>query len=535
MSNQPEDEARRMRREQGEKSVKIFARLYMSAHFTIPPCNAHVEIYDLLDQCIKRRGSKVVIAAPRGLGKSTVVTLTYLAYCVCYKKEPYVMVLSQGKSQACQILENLKRELETNPKLLSDFPELLSGKPKPWNHEQIQTLNGVRVAAFGHEQSIRGRRHGQYRPSLVIADDLEKADLGFNPETKEKLKKWFEQAVLQIGNSDTNYMLIGNFFHPGCLIGDYIDEQKHPDWIKRVYQAIVSWPNNTTLWDLWRKVYNSREEFQGARGPSAALAYYEANKYLMDEGAVVLWPGRWTLYELMVIHENNPMTFSAEYQNQPLNPMDCYFAPDAYQYWDEKHKTVDDLIAAFRGQFDFYCACDPSMGNDHNRGDYTAIVILARERKGGRLYHVLSDISRVKPHDAIELILAFYQRFRFLRFGIEANNFQIIMAQELQRRCRERGIYFSIVEIKNLGNKVTRIQSLQPLMKSGTLVLNKMNTLFNNELKYFPKWKYDDGLDALEMAVRIAGSGGQVVAKIIGGGGDNGWFNDYQRNLGWRF
>lgn len=527
------EESRQMRRILGETSVKVFAQLYLSHHIDIRPSKAHEEICSLLDQMFKCRGSKIVIAAPRGFGKTTQITFAYILYCICYRKEPYSMLLSYSKSQACQILESVKKELETNRKLLDDFPELLSAKPKPWNHEQIQTLNGVRVAAFGFGQSIRGRKHGQYRPSLVIADDLEKADPGFNPETKEKLKNWFEQAALEIGNSETNYMLIGNFFHPDCLLGEYVDEQKHPNWIKKVYRALESWPTNTALWDNWRDIYNSRVEFQGARGPMAALAFYSVNKALMDAGGVTLWPARWTLYQLMEIHGNNPVKFSAEYQNQPLNPRECYFVPDVYQYWCEKYKNLDDWLAAYRPHCDFYCACDPSMGNDKTKGDFSAIAIVARDRRDGRLYLVLSDISRITPDEGIDLILGYYRRFRFVKIAIETNQSQVLMAQEFHRRSRERGLYPRVIELKNLGNKVARIQSLQPLMKSGTLVLNKMNALFNDELRYFPKWKYDDGLDALEMAVRIA-EYRRVTVKILGGD-DPDWWGDYSRNLGWRF
>lgn len=533
MSHNYEDDARMIRREEGRKSFRMFVRLYLSQHFGILPSKAHEAIYALLDQCIKLRGSKIVIAAPRGFGKTTLITLAYIIYCVCYKKEPYIMILSHGKSQACQILENVKREFETNLKLLADFPELLGAKP--WNHEQIQTLNGVRVAAFGHEQSIRGRKHGQYRPSLVIADDLEKADLGFNPETKAKLKAWYEQAALEIGNSETNYMLIGNFYHPECLIGEFINDQKYPNWIKKVYPAIVSWPNNTTLWDFWRKIYNSREAFQGAHGPAAALAYYEANKFLMDEGAVVLWPDRWTLYQLMEMHENNPIAFSAEYQNQPLNPMECYFGPDEYTYLEDKYKNADDFVAAERDHIDISCGCDPSMGRDKTRGDYTALAFVARDRRDGRLYHILSDISRIEPHEAIERILAYHKRFRLVRLGIEANQFQALMAREFKRRCAERHFHICVKEFHNIANKVSRIQSLQPLMKSGLLVLNKANILFNNELRYFPKGKYDDGLDALEMAIRLA-EDRRITAEIIGRGDDDlgTWMSNFRgRGLRW--
>ena len=239
-------------------------------------------------------------------------------------------------------------------------------------------------------------------------------------------------------------------------------------------------------------------------GLEAAQKFYEANRMLMDEGVELLWPARWTYYQLMEKRAEDELSFDSEYQNEPINPRDCLFNVEKFTYWDTAYKSVEDLVRAVGHQVEFYGACDPSLGRDTVRGDFTAIIILARDPRSEQLYIVVADIERRTPTQTIEAILAYYRRFRFLRFAIEANQFQELLAQELKRRAYESRLYLPIEEVKNTVDKVKRIQTLHPLIQSGQVQFSKSHQQLLAEARFFPKGKHDDGLDALEMAVRIA-------------------------------
>lgn len=522
MINKLKNEISALRRSQAVKSLKDFARLYFPHYVYLLPSKAHDEIYDLLFHILKKRGSQVVIAAPRGFGKSTLVTILFILYVICFRREPFILIISHTSSQAYQILENVKMEL-VNKRILEDFRELAGKRPRPWTREEIVTPNHIRVAAFGMDQEgLRGRRYGKYRPTLVIGDDIEDADKNFNYEEKKKQKRKFEQAILEMGTSDTNYLLVGNYYHPDCLLGDYINPQINPRWIKKIYRAVISWPTNQKLQEKWALIYNSKEKYKDETGPVAAKAFYLENEAAMLEGVEMLWPDRWTFYELLEKYEDNPVQFNAEYQNAPLDPKECYFTPDSYHYWDDRFKTLDEFLNLMEGRLDFFGACDPSMGKDKTKGDYTAIMIIARDRKDGRLYHILSDISRCEVHETIDNIIAYHRRFHFSRFAVESNQFQGLILTGLIEQSRKQNAYIRAEELKNKTDKLKRIQSLQPLFKSGTMQLNRMNKLFNEEVHYFPKGRYDDGLDAMEMAVRIA-EDRTVKVFVCGGGDDSGW------------
>jgi predicted phage terminase large subunit-like protein len=500
-----------LRRKAGKESLLAFARLYLSHYLKFPPSKAHIEIYDLLFDILKNRGKKIAIAAPRDFAKSTIVNLIFVLYCICYNMERFIVIISNTASQAEKLLENIKKELMENEMLKTDFPEIFEAGEKPKlshsTQSDIISPNGIQLSALGSGQQIRGRRHGSYRPSLVIADDLEKGENTFSESSNERLKEYFSKSVLKSGSEDTNYIILGTIHHRRSLLAELISEDLNPGWIKKPYQAIISWPTNTPLWNKWAAIFRYKDSLDGFAGPEAALQFYLANKDAMDVGAQILWPERWNLYGLMKLNEENEYSFRSEMQNAPLDISSLVFKVDEFHYWDERYRSVEDLLRDLGRNAEFYGACDPSLGADPFRGDYSAIIVLVRDRRDDLLYIVTADIERRKPDKIIEDILAYHGRFKFNQFGFEVNQFQVLMLQDLVKRGQEKGNPIPTVPLKNIGPKINRIQSIQPSTKSGALQFSRGHGQLLDQCREFPTGKYDDGLDALEMAVRVAGTG----------------------------
>jgi predicted phage terminase large subunit-like protein len=120
------------------------------------------------------------------------------------------------------------------------------------------------------------------------------------------------------------------------------------------------------------------------------------------------------------------------------------------------------------------------------------------------MYVVVADIGHYKPEELVNCILAYYKRYKCVKFGFEANNFQGLFVKDLMNRAKEQGFEPNIIPIKNTAEKVKRILTLQPWLKSGAIKLSSKQGLLLEEARYFPRGKHDDGLDALEMAVRLS-------------------------------
>jgi predicted phage terminase large subunit-like protein len=156
-------------------------------------------------------------------------------------------------------------------------------------------------------------------------------------------------------------------------------------------------------------------------------------------------------------------------------------------------------------------ACDPSLGRQGKHADDSAIITLLRDKDNGTLYVLDADIARRKPDRIIEDVLSYTRLRKYSRFGFESNQFQEFLASELQRRSAVANLHLPVEPIQHTSDKAGRIQSLQPLVRSGMLQFNRRHTTLLNQLRLFPKAAHDDGPDALEMAVATA----RLVAAVV--------------------
>ncbi|MEL6311356.1 MAG: hypothetical protein AAFQ17_03155, partial [Pseudomonadota bacterium] len=62
-------------------------------------------------------------------------------------------------------------------------------------------------------------------------------------------------------------------------------------------------------------------------------------------------------------------------------------------------------------------------------------------------------------------------------------------------------------------NKEARIAALEPLVSQGMVRFSRRHTKLLEQLTAFPNGKFDDGPDALEMAVNVA-RGGEVSYRV---------------------
>jgi len=520
-------------RKSGQESLLMFAKLFLSEHLQCAPSEAHRKIYSILEDATRVRGQKIAIAAPRDFGKSTLVTLIYVLYCIVYKVEQYIMLLSNTAGQAVNLLEHVKREATENEKLIEAFPEVLKQKPLVWRQNEVVFANNVKIVGFGSGQQVRGRRHGTFRPTLVIGDDLENAESALSTKAQENIREWLTKSVLKVGSANTNYLLLGNLYHPCSLLSEYL---QLPGWTRERFKAIIDWPVNTGVWDSWRNIYNSRTKYNGESGPEAALKFYLTNKDTMDVGARLLWQEKHSLYQLMLQKEEDEASFMSEFQNEPFDPRDRVFNLEELHYWSDHYNSVEELLHSLGSNAEFYGACDPSLGNHSFKGDFSAIIILVKDKRDSCLYIIEADIKRRSLDDLLNDILAYYRRFKFEEFVVEGNQFQAVVIKMLEDRAREQGLYFVPEKVINTSDKIKRIQSIQPLTKNGTIKFSKALRRLLEECMYFPRGQHDDGLDALEMAVRAAEEKPRVVtAKILGEDRDDrNWISDYRRGFGWR-
>ena len=488
-----------------------FRRYYFPHYHKVEDAAFHQDLAELLGKMSVSRNTKLAIAAPRGSAKSTIISLEYVIFSICNQLEDCIILISSTAERASEALANIKHELETNCRLKKDYPEVceLETKPSPprWSQKEIITKNNIKVSALSIGQNIRGKRHNEHRPSLIVLDDIEGNEMVQNEESRYKPKDWFEKSVLKAGDNETNFVFAGTIHHYGSLLAQYTNPNEAPGWEKRIYRSIMQWSDASTEWQSWSNIFRGNQDYEGQTGPEAARVFFEKNQEKMLAGTEVLWPQSKSYYDLMVTREEEgEVSFDSELQNEPVNPRDCFFGVDEFQYWDDKFPDEAALLNSLQSPPLIYAACDPSMGKHKTRGDFSALITGFKDYNTQTLYVLDVDMERRQPEALIETILHYAKIRGINEVGVETNNFQQLIALELEKRAREQNLTFTIREVEHHKDKIGRIQALQPYFKTGKIQLSRKHRALIEQLKYFPKGLHDDGPDALELLFQTIGT-----------------------------
>ena len=508
-----------IRRALAAMDLAYFGRAYLPHYFSRPSPQFHAELDTLWrDGVLKgivpigdnaklvdaQDGCRRATAAPRGHAKSTNLTFKGSLHAALYLYKRYIIILSDTSDQANGFLSAIKDELEDNGAICEDFGDLTGGV---WRENVIITSQGVRIDAIGAGQKIRGRKHKNWRPDLMVLDDIENDENVRTVEQRKKLENWFYKAVSKAGDTYTDIVYIGTLLHYDSLLAKVL---KNPAYRSVKYKAVQSF-STSPLWETWESIYtdlgNEGRELE-------AKKFFEENREEMLAGTKVLWEEKLSYYDLMVTRvSEGEASFNSELQNEPVNPDDCLFNEEWFDYYNPE--DMDFSSADFR----FYGFVDPSLGKNR-RADYSAILTGALEVPTGYLYILDADIVRRHPDAIISDVLQkadWIQRTygkRYVKFGVETVQFQWFLKEQLAKSSARARIYLPIEEVPQSSDKVLRIQTLQPDIKNKYIKFSRRHKLLLEQLQYFPMADHDDGPDALE-GLRTIAQGGRKKRLII--------------------
>ncbi len=487
--------ARRARTERARQDFRYFQAAHLPHYVTEAPSRTHEWLLAHLPPAIDAAaGCRIAVAAPRGEGKSTLVSLALVLWAALTGRKHFILLLSDTADQAAVLLAAVRAELEANPRLSADFPEAV--RPGPvWRADTLVTAAGVRIQALGSGQKVRGLRHGPHRPDLVIGDDLENDAHVQTVEQRRALSRWWRRAVRYAGpaNGSHDIVVIGTLLHYDSLLANL---RASPHWAGETFRAIANWPDRMDLWDELTAVAASD-------GPAAARAFHAHRRREMDAGAKVSWPAARPLIDLMLARAEDPDDFAAEQQNEPSAGPDALFA-GIVTTWSE---LPADLVT--------FGAVDPSLGRAGRGRDPSAILVGGVERLGrGRrpLYILEAAIRRRPPEAIISDVVALQARYRCHLWAVEAVQFQEYFRQVLVDASSEAGVQVPARPVTPHIDKRLRIESLQPHVANKLILVHANHTTLIEQLTHYPHAAHDDGPDALEMLWTLASAHGRRSA-----------------------
>ena len=454
----------------------------------------HNYLFEHLPQVLQQPSSvHLAIAAPRGEAKSTLVSQLFTLYCLVAQKKRYALIVMDSIDQAYPMLEAIKVELEFNQRLRVDFPEI-AGQGRVWQAATIVTKANQKVQVAGSGKKLRGLRHGAYRPDLVVLDDIENDEQVRSPEQRDKLHDWLKKTVLPLGaaGDKLDVVYIGTILHYDSVLNRTLSSKA---WKTAKFKALIRQPDDMSLWDKWEDLYLNE-------GEAVADAFYSQNKSAMDKGAVVSWAARPILTLMKIRARDGHATFDSEYQNDPLSSDNAMFA-NALTYWTE-----------LPGELVYFGALDPSLGKAGASRDPSAILVGGYHRETGKLYVIEAQVKKRLPDLIIEDVIRMQKQYQCQRWFVETVQFQEFLKDELVKRSAQRGIPVPATATKPNTDKMLRIESLQPHMANGLILLHSSQATLISQLRHFPKADHDDGPDALEMLWRNAVSSSAAIEWI---------------------
>lgn len=509
-----------LRKELAAFDLAYFGRAYLPHYFKRNSPQFHQELDDIWTEGVlkgqnphfkskqieRMNGTRHAVAAPRGHAKSTNLTFKDTIHAVLYQYKHYILILSDSSDQAEGFLEDIKTELEENANIIMDFG---IQKGKTWKTGQIITKTDIQLDAIGSGKKVRGRKHRNWRPDLIVLDDIENDENVNTAEQRRKLLSWFTKAVEKAGDTYTDIIYIGTILHYDSLLNNILT--KNPRYQRKKYQAVIQDAEHTALWDEWERIYTNllNEEHE-----QDAHTFFEANKKEMLQGTKVLWEDKWSYYDLMVMKVSEGVaSFNSELQNEPIDPENAAFNEEWFDYYepDEMDFSSDEFV--------LIGANDPSLGKN-KKSDTSSIINLALSLKTGYMYVVEASVEKRKPDVIIDDVIEMSKRNKrdltkgFYKFGVETVQFQYFFKEIMVDRARKTGEYIPVEEIQSSVNKDLRILSLQPLIKNKYIKFNRNHKALLEQLKEYPMGKNDDAPDGLQMAVNLAMQVRNIAEKV---------------------
>ncbi len=178
---------------------------------------------------------RICVLAPRDHGKTYYFDFAYPIWKAFFGPRTKGFIFSSTQPQAERILEDIKQELTSNPKLRWLVPE----RPDIWTKSTIRLTNGCTIYARSFGTRVRGAH-----PHWIVVDDGLNDETAYSEVIRDKQINYFYTAITNMIVPGGQIIVVGTPFSADDL---YADLAENEEYEFRRYQA---WDekNNRALW-----------------------------------------------------------------------------------------------------------------------------------------------------------------------------------------------------------------------------------------------------------------------------------------------
>ena len=337
--------------------------------------------------------NRIGITASRDHGKSYMFTFAYPIWRLYYSwipplpsaefksvpRRPSGYIFSSNQPNAIRMLDDVKTEIETNPKLQWLKPP----NPSMWSKNEIRCSNGATLRVRGWGVSVRGGH-----PAWAVVDDALGDESMYSEVRRMKDTEYFYSAITPMVIPGGQIIVVGTPMH---------------------------------MEDLYHSI-KQNTKYKYAEFPA------------IKPDGTALWPTRYSRAMLDDKKEEVGSTrFSREYLVVPVSD-DASLFPEKIlkENYDHECSLVTEMTDGLRNEYQLFTGVDLAMSASVG-ADYTVVTTLGVDRyKNRRIF----DIRRFKGkgfRDQLREIEDVYFTYRPEKIFIEDNQMQRVFRDELVR------------------------------------------------------------------------------------------------------
>jgi predicted phage terminase large subunit-like protein len=448
-----------------QKDMLLFGRMVMPNMFSAESPAFH---YDITKVLMDEEDKQVNIIAPRGHAKSSVVAGVYPLFHLMFSKGIKVIVLvSRTQQHAIKLLGTIKDVLDYSKEFRYFFGYWGMQSARKWSNAEIELKDGSLIICKGTGQQIRGIKHGNQRPTLLILDDPEDENNTKTSEAMEANLRWLLQSgVPSLDALKGRVCVIGTPQHQRCIV--------------------------ETLKDM--KGWNTLE--------------FRPD---LDQG-IALWEDIWSIKKLKQKKEeldsiNRLSVFYREYLCQIVGDEENLFRQEHFQYYNG-HVEKDEqglstlILTSLNGEevderrpVNIFTGVDPASSTKKG-ADFSVVFNLAVDEDHNR-FILPYYRKRATPLDLADAIIQNFKHYKSTKTRIESVGYQEMLRQYIKEQAQQLGMFIPGLEIKEnpRTSKSYRLESLQPLFANKKIFLQDNMQALIDELLLYPRGKHDDLLD----------------------------------------
>lgn len=411
--------------------------------------NWHVKlIAETLERMYAGEIKRLIVNVPPRSGKTDLVTRFFPVWALC--RNPRLKFIATGYSTTLtQTFSGQARDYFCAVTTKQIFPRQSALKEDINTKENWATVDGGGYYATGSGGSLTG-----IGADYLLLDDVLKAEDADSDIVRVGVNNWFEHTMVsRLDNlTDGRIIVISQRLHDDDLPGYLM--QKEAEGLGEKWHRIII-PAIAEKDDAYRK---EGESFHEERFPIEFLRN---------------------------LQNRDKVNFSCQYQQTPISKESQEFHEEWFRYYE---------YIPMGGRI--FTACDPAF-TKNKTSDYSAII--TGKFIEDKMYVIEYTLARLNPAELEDKLIYHIRKWQPEKVGIEAYQAQVTIGYSLKNRLLKEGLSTTIEDIRQSGDKLSKIRRLIPLYRNGQIYHKAGMSELEEQLIKFPRGTHDDLVDSAQM------------------------------------